>query len=510
MPVGKVISTQDSPSPTFFAFAIAKGGKVHKDQFIKVKTEEGTMLAMVDNIIKTNRYYARAETVVDAENLEGLFPVEDWEFLIGQATPIGVLADNLVRRPTLPPSPGEGVEEMEPGLLARFLGFKPNGINLGQVIHHEVPVRLSLTRMFQKHVAILAMSGAGKSYLTAVLLEELLSRQQKDGRVATVVFDVHGEYAAFAEKPPADCQDFSNRAVAVRQIRIPAASLSAGEIALFLPGMTPVQQMELNEVVRSMEGSRYTFKELAEVVQGSKIKPQTKAALSRGLMNLHMTGLFGSEEQLTAKREGEKAETYRLRDLLVPGQALIFDLSGHIDTKRKQIIALWAAKQIFRLRRQAEIPPVIMFVEEAHNFIPEGVSRELAPAKSIFRTIAREGRKFLCSLVVISQRPIKLDTTVLSQCNTHIIMRITNPYDKDHIGKGSEGITVRTLNSLTTLQVGEALITGEAVRCPIFMRVRLRTSWEKKATDMETDAVAYENSMARESKKLEAVNDAFL
>lgn len=511
MSIGKVISTQDSPSPTFFAFAIAKGGKVHKDQFVKVKTEEGVLFAMVDNIIKTNRYYARPETVVDAENLEGLFPVAEWEFLIGHATPLGVLNEGMVHRPTLPPSPGGIVEELEPSLLSKFLGFKDNGVHLGKVIHHDVPVNLSLTKMFQKHVAILAMSGAGKSYLTSVLMEELLKREPKDGRVASVMFDMHGEYVSFAEKPPKGkkLKDFSDKAVAVRKLVIPAHSLSAREIALFAP-LTTVQMVELQELIKDLRGSRYNFKELAETVMASKMRSQTKGALSRWLMSLHSTRLFGSEEKIIAQVEGEKPQEYRLRDVLKPGRSVVFDLSSYISSRSKQIIVLWVAKEIFNMRRAEEIPPVVMFLEEAHNFIPEGVSRDVAPAKGVFRTIAREGRKFLCSLVVISQRPIRLDTTVLSQCNTHIIMRITNPYDKDHIGKGSEGITRRTLDSLTTLQVGEALITGEAVKCPIFIKVRERESWEKKATNMEADARAFEARLKQESKTTQQAEDAFL
>ena len=89
-------------------------------------------------------------------------------------------------------------------------------------------------------------------------------------------------------------------------------------------------------------------------------------------------------------------------------------------------------------------------------------------------------------------------------------MRITNPYDKDHIGKSSEGITVRTLNSLTTLQVGEALITGEAVRSPIFIKIRRRRSWEKKSTNMEEDARTFEEHKQKESERTEEIEDAFL
>ena len=339
--LGRVISTPDSPSPTKFSFVIEKGKKVHKDQFVKVETEEGTLVAIVDNVIKTNRYYARAESVVEAENLEGLFPVDEWEFLIGQATPLGVISD-LVRRPTLPPSPGAPVENVDPELLSNFLGLEKDGICIGNILHHDVPASFSLNKLFQKHVAILAMSGAGKSYLTSVMIEELLNRRKEQGRPALVVFDVHGEYVSFAEKPPQGFEDFSDRCYAVKRVIIPAPELSAREIALFLP-MTLTQISELSKIISEIKGKRYNFQELAEYVSKAKINPKTKEALIRWLLDLHSTGLFGEEEKIIVKRENEEPQVYRLRELLKPGKATIIDLSSYISDRNKQICLLYTS-----------------------------------------------------------------------------------------------------------------------------------------------------------------------
>jgi DNA helicase HerA-like ATPase len=507
--IGKVISTLTGPSPTFFAFAISKGKKVNKDQFVRIKTEEGDMIAMVKNIIKTNRYYANPEIVVETDNLEQLFRVDEWEFLMGEATPLGIISNGRVIRPTVPPSPGDIVEGVSGGILSKFLGFSSKGLNIGKVLHHDVDACLGLGKAFQKHIAILAMSGAGKSYLTSVLIEELLKRKREDGRVAIVIFDVHGEYSCLAETPPKEHRDFSDKAVAVVDIKIPVPELSAWEISAFT-NMSSVQKVELDKVIRSLYGRIYDFKELAEEVLGRKIKSQTRGALVRSLRSLHATGLFTSSEDLVTKRPGEQEEHNRLVDLIRPGRAVIFDLASRIRKRDKDFIVLWLSRKLFNLRWSGDVPPLVMFLEEAHNFIPEGASQEEAPTKSEFQKIAREGRKFLCSLVVISQRPIRLSTTVLSQCNTHIIMRITNPYDLRHIGQSSEGITSETEKSLTTLQVGEALVVGEAVRYPVFIKIRERESWEKKSSDMERQAREFEDRMESSSKELKDVKKAFL
>ncbi len=103
-------------------------------------------------------------------------------------------------------------------------------------------------------------------------------------------------------------------------------------------------------------------------------------------------------------------------------------------------------------------------------------------AKSILETIAREGRKFGSCLCLISQRPVKLSTTVLSQANTHIILRITNPYDLKHIGESSEGLDSKSVEMISSLRVGEALVVGEASSYPVFFKVR-----EKYSQDSHLD-----------------------
>ena len=119
--------------------------------------------------------------------------------------------------------------------------------------------------------------------------------------------------------------------------------------------------------------------------------------------------------------------------------------------------------------------------------------RALAFSKGILETIAREGRKYNLSLCVISQRPVRLSTTVLSQCGSNIFLRITNPYDLDHIRATSEKITKATLTAISSLSVGEALVVGQATRFPVFIQVRERTTKETAfGEDFETVAKKFE------------------
>ena len=123
----------------------------------------------------------------------------------------------------------------------------------------------------------------------------------------------------------------------------------------------------------------------------------------------------------------------------------------------------------------------------------------------MIETIAREGRKFGASLCLISQRPVNLSTTALSQCNTHIILRVTNPNDLDHIQMSSEGIDARVAKSITGLKVGEAIIVGEAVNYPVFVNIRDRKSLKReKGAPLNQQAIEFERQKDRKEEQVEA------
>ena len=162
-----------------------------------------------------------------------------------------------------------------------------------------------------------------------------------------------------------------------------------------------------------------------------------------------------------------------LSAMIKVGKLTILDISGIISMRKKQILLHYFMSRMFYERRNNRIPPYIIFLEEAHNFIPETGSKATI-AKSIFETIAREGRKFYAQLVLISQRPVRLSTTILSQCNSQIIMRITNPYDLNHIKATSEAITADSMRIISSLPTGNAIILGTAINYPSFVSVRPR------------------------------------
>ena len=90
-------------------------------------------------------------------------------------------------------------------------------------------------------------------------------------------------------------------------------------------------------------------------------------------------------------------------------------------------------------------------------------------------------------------------------CNTNIILRMTNPFDIEHVGESCEGIDKAMLDSITTLRVGEALVVGEAVGSPIFVKIRKRTAeFTSKGKDLELIARRFEEEKTKKKQDVEA------
>jgi len=480
--IGTIISNLEGPSPSNVDFVVNKG-KVHRGQFVEFDFDEGTIIALVTNVAKTNRYFERADSVKEFESngsaLFEQFPTAEWEYLVANTRPLGFFAEHAIKRLTFPPSPGTRVKIASKENLEKFLNFdKEAGLLLGEIEHHSLPVKLNMSSLLKKHLAILALSGGGKSYFVSVLLEELLDREKDQGRIATIVLDPHGEYSSFAEPVKGkEHKDYSKQTklVKARDIKIGVPKLSVGVVSGIIPGLSGPQKRDLGRVLNDLKKQMkeglgpFDLNDLSDAIsRDPSIKENSKLPLMGWLGSLRELHLFG------------KTDNPSIVDLIKPGQLTVIDLSDTINLKKKQVIVSYFAQRIFTERRNKNVPPFLMVLEEAHQFVPQFAKAETSISRSIIRTIAREGRKFGASLCLVSQRPVQLDTTALSQCNTHIILRITNPYDLKHIAESSEGLDSKSIDMITSLRVGEALIVGEATQFPLFFKVRERKSQPSK------------------------------
>ncbi len=465
--VGKVISINGTPNTNEFWFVVL--GNVKKDDFVSVKVGDEDLLCRVDEIVSGNEYFSVPETMKEFSP-EDFFPTSEWEFSMARAIPLMVMPSKS--RLLYPVHPGDRVEKADKSLIKSFYSFDDNGLFLGK--KGNIDVKLNLSKLFQKHVAILAMSGAGKSYLTSVIIEELLKRP-KSRSLSVVLFDVHGEYTQFYED-----KKFRDRVelFPVDEIRIAANKMSP-TWPLF-KSLSSAQRRLLGSAIRKLKKEKRVFS-IDDMISFIESENKTgSGVVADYLEELKDMKLFGV------------SDSPAIENLCKQGFLSIIDFSKTISQKKRQLIVQYFGSQMFSMRMKGSIPPFVFIVEEAHNFAPQNVEIEKSISRGIIEKIAREGRKFGASLMMISQRPVHLSTTALSQCGTKIILRVTNPYDIDNIKRSSEGLDASVLNKMPSLSVGEAIIVGEATGFPLVFKVRKKEVMDSdKGFDLESLAEKY-------------------
>ena len=262
-----------------------------------------TASAMLGRLKNANKYFENAGMVQEYSKGAGIFsafPVKEWEYTLASCKALGVYTDNGIERVSFPPAPGHKVIEVDSDILNKFLGLdQENGIELGLVQQHDLRARFNLTKMVQKHLAILAISGAGKSYTTAVLLEELLARNKEVGRVAVFMIDNHGEYINLEKEPLLEGQV---KVYNAEELKINVAHMSAKSFAALLPQMSSVQVRELSRIISEIRqkfksGESYGIDDISAAIDADEqIKQVTKDALHGWLQDLINMKIFAKAD----------------------------------------------------------------------------------------------------------------------------------------------------------------------------------------------------------------------
>lgn len=507
--VGTIVSTDHSPSTTEFAFVV-ETSNIKKGQYVQTHLHDAIIFGFISEIYTYNRYFEHAESVAEYEKIAPMsenFPISNWNYSLAEVKIVGSYLNEKFLRVNFPPKPGEKVYLADEKLLSTFLGLKDNGIYIGKLQHHNIDAKIDLSRLFQKHLAILAMSGAGKSHLSTVIIEELLERKKENGRIAVVVIDIHGEYSGFIESKYSPQTTIIDVGAKKGGFKYPLRKISVEMFEEWLPMLTTPQTSILSNALKDLkersekEQTSFSLNDLINYLSSSLLKNKKDAASVNVLIrNLNIL----KKMHFISKNKENPA----LVDVVKPGHLLILDFSNVDSLQKKQIIVSLVARKLFNLRKKGKIPPFLFIVEEAHNFAREKAEESKAISRSIIETIAREGRKFGASLCLISQRPVNLSATALAQCNTHIILRITNPNDLEHIQQSSEWIDARIAKMISSLHVGECIIVGEATNAPVFVDVRnIKIKKKEKGKSLELLAKEYEEEREKEQEDTEVYFD---
>lgn len=162
---------------------------------------------------------------------------------------------------------------------------------------------------------------------------------------------------------------------------------------------------------------------------------------------------------------------------------LVFDFAFHYSKLKHSI-------------KELNDIPFLIVCEEAHNYIPKSGGSEYRASKKSIERIAKEGRKYGLSLMVVSQRPSEVSDTIFSQCNNFVALRLTNISDQIYI----KNLLPNNANSITdilpTLGAGECLIVGDAPPMPSIVKM------EMPDPEPKSESIKFHNEWKNEWKDL--------
>lgn len=384
-----------------------------------------------------------------------------------------------------------------------------NPLRIGKyAINNEAVAWLDGNKFFQRHAVIVGSTGSGKSYTVASLIETIAELKSCNG----ILFDIHGEYTPIT----------GDR---IKHYKIAGPTDAPAENIMFLPywllsyeemlalmldrsdNNAPNQAMVFSRAVLEKKRERLAVDGKTDKAEFITIDSPVPYELRAVLTYLNeknterVTGSSGREkdgdftgklsrfiQRLEAKSSDKRLNfmfsdspellNYGYMDklckmLMAPasrdGGVKIIDFS-EVPSDILPLMVSLIARVVFSVQQwidKAEISPVAIFCDEAHLYIPASAQQSVeASSLQSFERIAKEGRKYGVALVVISQRPSEVNHTVLSQSSNFIAMRLTNADDQNVIKKLLPDSIGSYADLLPVLDIGEAIVVGDASPLP--------------------------------------------
>lgn len=377
-----------------------------------------------------------------------------------------------------------------------------NSARIGHYVGSEtVPCYADVDELFGKHTAILGSTGSGKSCTVAAILRasiDIISNFTKPPNhwnPQIVILDPHNEYGhAFPD---------SKRLVSDEgSLILPYWLLDFREIIDLIIGKTEFQATsQTNIIKRALLEAR---QEGAEAIGFNKDEVTVDAPIPFSIQTLER--LIDADKPSQASKQSshlsilQKIDALRrdrrmeflmndwsegtdqiieiVRQFIDPDVTIkIVDLSGIPNdvagTVSAVISRLLFMYKLWQSPDEREGDPILLVCEEAHRYVPDRGEAEYASAQDAIRRVAKEGRKYGLGIMLVSQRPSELDGTVLSQCNSWVVLRLTNARDQQHVERFLPDSLAGLARMLPSLRRQEAIFLGQAAQIPA--RIRLNS-----------------------------------
>lgn len=424
------------------------------------------------------------------------------EVQIAKVKILGYLWNGEIHMPKMPPRIGAPVVLATDEEVAELYGR--GELCVGRLAARPLDICLDMEGI-KRHAAVIAATGSGKTWFSVVLIEELLKRGAH-----VVVLDPHGEYVPV--------RDTVQRLGPIGAVTVRVSRHHAGDVMykIGVLDMDPEALADAAGVPPKATKIRYAIYLAHSLAKAAYKRGSLRRAGPKALARILREAQRG-EQRLRSLLKGwgyaeEDERVSELAELAKRDRHSIFSASAYL--KKLSRLGVFASRttplskltsnltvvnlagvgeeiqdyvawhiltRIFRARvrhvRGLKGPklekPVVVFLEEAHRFAPPKSARRTRAYEAVAR-IAAEGRKFGVYLVVITQRPSRVDPDVMSQMQSQIIMRIVNPKDQEAVRDSSEQLAQEYLENLPGLDKGEAVILGPLLRLPAVVRLRDR------------------------------------
>lgn len=400
-------------------------------------------------------------------------------------------------------------------IIMNSLGSKQNGkenLKIGKYASNQfVEAILDGNKFFQRHAAIVGSTGSGKSFTVANILEK--TDRLKYSNV--IVFDLHGEYNELSYAKQIKIGDTEG------SLQIPLWFFNYEEIhSLFIESSEGTASNQRAVVIKHILNKKKEYisdidnfssemitvdtpipflsKSLKEYLEKENIKEEKTGEIyqrgsregqektKKGQYYGKLTNLITRlQTKMDDKKYGfvfneQNTQDYKYLNRFISEimdrdkKIKVIDLS-EIPSDMLSIIIGIVTRLIYDVqfwmtpKKDETRHPLAFICDEAHLYMPRDTSKLKAVEKKsleIFEKISKEGRKYGVSLVVVSQRPAELNTTIISQCNNIISLKITNDRDKAAVATMLTDSLVGLVETLPNLDVGECIAIGDAIKLP--------------------------------------------
>ena len=429
---------------------------------------------------------------------------------------------------------------IDAGNLQHLMGLLAKDVPEGQRLElgHYVADRSAIAvadgnRFFQRHAAILGSTGSGKSWAVALVLERAAALDHPN----LIVLDMHGEYAPLSDpkgKPPGFARSF--------RIAGPGDLKSKADDVLFLPFWAlnreemlamlldrsdqnaPNQASRFTEHVRHLKDAYlekakktdvrdtftvdspipYNLSDLLEKLEeddsgtktgagGKDVKGDWNGRLTRFIARLKSKmedrryGFLFHPPDEAMKYEWLAEQAVKLMASDGKNRGIkIIDFSGVPSDVLPVVVSVFA-RLIYNIQfwmAEDQRSPLTFVCDEAHLYLPAAPDVGVVELRAVeaFERIAKEGRKYGVSLLVVSQRPSDVSRTILSQCNNFLALRLTNDQDQAVVRRLMPDSMSGLTEILPLLDTGEALILGDSVLLPTRLKLSTPTIQPASAT----------------------------